>query len=170
VDWVIVFFRIVHVPAAILWAGGALFFSFYLEPTMAKLGPDAEKFVNEVINVRKAPVYFAATSTLTVLGGAVLYYHDAGGFQLWTSTTGWVFTIGAVCGIIAWLAGGAVLSPAIKKVGEIGGRMQAAGGPPSAELMAEMHAAQERVKRIGQVDTVLIIIAVLTMATARYFG
>lgn len=169
-DWVLVFFRIVHVPAAIAWAGGALFFSFYIEPTMAKLGPDAEKFVNEVINVKKAPTYFAIASTLTVLGGAVLYYHDAGGFQLWTSTTGWVFTIGAVCGIIAWASGGAVLSPAIKKVGEVAGRIKAAGGPPSAELLAEMQAAQERVKRIGQIDTALIIVAVVTMATARYFG
>jgi uncharacterized membrane protein len=170
VDWVLVFFRAVHVPAAIIWAGGAIFFTFYVEPTMAKLGPDAEKFVNEIINVRKAPNYFAAAATLTVLGGAVLYYHDAGGFQLWTSPTGWVFTIGAVCGIIAWASGGALLSPAIKKVGEIGGRIKAAGGPPSAELIAEMHAAQARVKQIGQIDIVLVIIAVVTMATARYFG
>jgi uncharacterized membrane protein len=170
VDWVIVFFRVVHVPAAIAWAGGAIFFSFYIEPTMAKLGPDAEKFVNEIINVKKAPIYFTIVSTLTVLGGAVLYYHDAGGLQLWTSPTGWVFTIGAVCGILAWASGGAVLAPAIKKLGAVGAQIKAAGGPPSAELMAQMHAAQERVKMIGQIDTALIIVAVVTMATARYFG
>lgn len=168
-DWLVVFFRLVHVPAAIIWAGGAIFFSFYIEPTMAKLGPDAEKFVNEIINVKKAPVYFMIASTLTVVGGLFLYFRDAGGLQLWTSTSGWVFTVGAVCGIVAWASGGAILAPAIKRVGEVAGQMKAAGGPPSAELMGQMHAAQARVKRIGQIDTGLIIIAVITMATARYF-
>jgi uncharacterized membrane protein len=170
VDWLVLLFRLTHVPAAIAWAGGAIFFSYYVEPTMAKLGPGAQPFVDEIINRRKAPVYFAIVSTLTVVGGTFLYLRDAGGLQLWTSPSGWVFTIGAVCGILAWASGFALLSPAVKKVGEIGGEMQAAGGPPSAELIGRMHAAQERVRRIGQVDTWLIIVAVLTMATARYFG
>jgi uncharacterized membrane protein len=170
VDWLVVLFRLTHVPAAIVWAGGAIFFSFYIEPTLAKLGPNAQPFADEIINNRKAPVFFAIAASLTVIGGAFLYIHDAGGLQLWTSPTGWVFTIGAVCGILAWASGFAILSPAIKKVGAIGAEIQAAGGPPSAEVMGRMHAAQERVRRIGQVDTALIIVAILTMATARYFG
>src|SRR5260221_1567310 len=101
------------------WAGGAALFFFYLEPTINKLGPDAEKFVDEVINRRKLPQYFMIVSTLTVLGGALLYYQDAGGFQLWTSTTGIVFTVGAVAAIIAWLAGGILVAPGVKKVGAI---------------------------------------------------
>jgi hypothetical protein len=80
-----------------------------------------------------------------------------------------VFTIGAICGIIAWASGFALLAPTIKKVGELGAEIQAAGGPPSAELMGRMQAAQARVRRIGQTDTVLIIVAIVTMATARYF-
>lgn len=168
-DWVIVFFRLVHIPAAVIWAGGAAFTTFYLEPTAAKLGPDAEKVVGEFLR-RKMNVYFAAAATLTVVGGIVLYLKDAGGLQLWLgTTTGVVFSIGALTGIIAWALGGAVIPRTTQQIVALGAEMRAAGGPPSADLMARMHAAQERLKVVGQVDFALVAIAIVCMATARYF-
>ena len=168
-DWLIVAFRLLHIISAVLWAGGAALFFFYIEPTINKLGPAAEPFVDEVINKRKAPIYFAVASTFTVIGGLGLYYHDAGGFQLWTTPTGTVFTIGAVAAIIAWIGGNVLITPAVMKVGAIGAEMKAAGGPPSAELIGRMHAAQERLRSIGAFDLVLIFIAIACMAGARYF-
>ena len=167
-DLFLILFRLIHIGSAILWAGGAALFFFYIEPTINKLGPDAEMFVDELINKRKAPIYFAITSTLTVLGGAVLYYRDAGGFQLWTSTEGIIFSIGAVAAIIAWLGGNVLIAPAVKKVAAIGAEMKAAGGPPSAEIMGRMHAAQERLRTIGLWDLVLIGVAIVAMESARY--
>jgi uncharacterized membrane protein len=166
----VILFRIIHIGSAILWAGGAALFFFYLEPTMNKLGPDAEKFVNELINVRKAPIYFAATSTIAVLGGAVLYYHDAGGLAIWTSSQGIVVTIGAVAAIIAWIGGNVLIVPAVQKVGAIGAEMKAAGGPPTAELMGRMHAAQARLRTIGMWDLIFIAVAIVAMESARYVG
>jgi uncharacterized membrane protein len=170
VDWLHIAFRLIHIGAAILWAGGSALFFFYIEPTINKLGPDAERFVNELINVRKAPIYFGVTSTIAVLGGAVLYYQDAGGFQLWTSTEGIVFSVGAVAAILAWIGGNFLIKPAVEKVGAIGSEMKAAGGPPSAELMGRMHAAQERLRTIGLWDLVLIGVAIVAMESARYVG
>jgi uncharacterized membrane protein len=172
VDWLQILFRIGHIIPAVFWVGGAALFFFYIEPTMNKLGQDAEKFVEEVIVRRKLPMYFAGVSGLTVLFGAILYWRDSNGFSgPWmTSPTGIVFGLGGIAAIIAWLLGGVALSPAVKKVGAIGGEMRTAGGPPSAELMGRMHAAQERVRTIGAIDLVLVIFAVLCMATARYFG
>lgn len=169
-DWLHIALRLVHIGSAMAWAGGAALFFFYIEPTINKLGPDAEKFVQEFVERRKVPQYFMITSTLTVLGGALLYYQDAGGLQLWTSPEGSVFTIGAVAAIIAWLAGGILVAPSVKKVAAIAGEMKAAGGPPSAELMGRMHAAQERLRTIGLVDLILIIIAIIAMESARYVG
>jgi len=168
-DWLALLFRLIHVPAAIVWAGGAIYLSLYIEPTIAKLGPDADKFVEEVFVKRRTSMFFAIAATLTVVGGAYLYVRDAGGLQLWTSTTGIVFTIGAIAGILAWLSGAVILGPTVKRVGSLAAQMKAAGGPPSADLIGQMAAAQTRLKLISQVDTVLIIVAVLTMATARYF-
>jgi uncharacterized membrane protein len=169
-DWFLIVFRIVHITSAIIWAGGTALFFFYLEPTITKLGPDAEKFVEEVVNKRKLPQYFAIFSSLTVLGGLFLYFRQAGGIQLWTgSTEATVFTIGGIAGIIAWAIGGAFIAPGVKKVGGIGAEIKAAGGPPSAELMARLHAAQERLRMVGTVDIALVGIAVLCMSTARYW-
>jgi putative copper export protein len=170
VDWLHIGLRIVHIGSAIAWAGGAALFFFYVEPTLNKLGPDAEKFANELINVRKVPIYFAIVSTLTVAGGAILYFGDAGGLQLWTSTTGIVFSIGAVAGILAWIGGSLLVAPAVKKVGAIGQEMKAAGGPPSAELMGRMQAAQHNLRQIGLWDLILIIVAIVCMESARYVG
>jgi uncharacterized membrane protein len=170
VDWLQIAFRLVHIGAAMAWAGGAALFFFYVEPTINKLGPDGEKFVEEFVVRRRVPTYFAAVSTLTVLGGAILYFKDAGGLQLWTSTTGLVYGIGAIAGILAWLGGAILVAPAVKKVGAIGQEMKAAGGPPSAELGARMHAAQHNLRQIGLWDLILIIVAIVAMESARYVG
>jgi uncharacterized membrane protein len=167
-DLFMIVFRLIHIVAAIVWVGGTVLFFFYIEPTINKLGPDAEKFVDEFVNKRKVPVYFAAASTITVVGGLILYYRDAGGFQLWTSGVGPVFTIGAVAGIIAWLGGGILVSPAVKKVAAIGAEMKAAGGPPSGELIGRMQAAQHRLRQIGMWDLVFVGIAVVCMEAGRY--
>ena len=169
-DWLHIALRLIHIGAAILWAGGAALFFFYIEPTINKLGPDAEKFIDEMFNKRKAPIYFAITSTTAVLGGAILYYGDAGGFQLWTSPEGIVFSVGAVAAILAWLGGNFLVKPGVEKVAAVAAEMKAAGGPPSADLMARMHAAQERLRTIGLWDLVLIGVAIVAMESARYVG
>jgi hypothetical protein len=167
VDWLIVLFRLTHVPAAILWAGSALFVSFYVEPAIERAGPNAQPLIDLM---DRTNAFFGIAATLTVVGGALLYVHDAGGLQLWTTPTGWVFTVGAVCGILAWVAGITLILPTAKGIAAVGAEIKAAGGPPSAELLQRLQAGQARLKAIGRADTVLVIGAVLTMATARYFG
>jgi hypothetical protein len=46
--------------------------------------------------------------------------------------------------------------------------MKGSAGPPPAELVSRMHATQERLRLIGLVDIVLILFAVIAMASARY--
>jgi hypothetical protein len=171
VDWFFIVFRIVHIGSAILWAGGAALFFFYMEPAIVKLGPDAEKFVDEMLNVRKLPIYFALVSTLAVVGGVVLYLKDAGGLRLWLdSTTGTVFTIGALAAVIAWIGGNALIPSTAIKLQGITREIKAAGGPPEAELMGRLQAVQERLRLIGAIDLVLIGIAIVSMETAKYLA
>ena len=80
-----------------------------------------------------------------------------------------IYTAGAIAALIAWIGGNVLVTPAVKNVGAIGQEMKNAGGPPSAELIGRMHAAQERLRSIGLVDLVLIGIAILCMESARAF-
>ena len=163
-------FRLVHIVSAILWVGGALLVFLYLEPAANKLGPAAAAFMNELIANRKLPIYFALTSTLAVIAGAVLYVRGAGGLALWGGTTGTVLTVGAVTAIIAWIGGNAFIPRGFIQLGQLGAEAAAAGGPPSADLQARIHAVQERLRMIGIIDTVLLLIAVVAMESAKYLG
>jgi hypothetical protein len=161
--------RIVHIVAGTLWVGGAALFFFYIEPTMNKLGPDAEKFVQEAIHRRKAPIYFATISTLTVLAGVILYWRDFGGID--TSPMGLALGLGGLAASIAWLGGNLLIPRTLGQLSALGAQMKAAGeGPPPAELVDRMHATQERLRLIGAIDLGLLGFAVVAMASARYLG
>ena len=158
--------RIVHIVGGVLWVGGAGLFFFYLEPAINKLGPDAEKFVDEVVNQRKVPIYFVAISTLTVLAGVILYWRDFGGIN--TSPFGLALGLGGLAAIIAWLGGNLLIPRTLGQLTSIAAEIRASGGPPSPELAARMHATQERLRTIGLIDIVLLLFAVVAMAAARY--
>lgn len=171
-DLVLLALRLVHIGSGILWVGGAALFFFYIEPSINKLGPDAQKFVDELINRRKAPIYFAGVAILAVLSGIVLIWRDSDGFQAsWiTSPTGLGFTIGGLAALIAGLGGNLLIPRTLGQLSAAGAEMSAGGGPPSPELVGRFHAIQERLRLIGLVDIVLLAIAVVGMAVARYLA
>ena len=169
-DWLQIALRVVHISSGIAWVGGAALFFFYLEPAINKLGPDAEKFVDEVVNKRKLPIYFVAASTLTVAAGLWLYWRDSNGLQgAWIgSPTGIAFTIGGVAALIAWAGGNLLIPRTLTQLSAHVATMKAAGGPPTTEMLATLQAIQHRLRRLGLADLILLGIAVLTMAAARY--
>jgi hypothetical protein len=144
-------------------------FFFYLEPTINKLGPDAEKFVDELINRRKLPMYFIAASTLTAVAGIVLYWRDFGRIET-SSSFALALGLGGLAALVAWLGGNLLIPRTLDKISGIVTEMKAAGGPPSDALMARLHANQERLRLIGAIDLVLLAFAVVAMASARYLG
>lgn len=165
-DAVAIGLRIVHIVSGVFWVGGAALFFFYLEPAINKLGPDAEKFVDEVVNRRKVPIYFVIVSTLTVLAGVILYWRDFGGIN--TSPAGLALGLGGLSALVAWLGGNLLIPRTLGQLMAIGEEIKAAGGPPSDELAGRMHATQDRLRLIGMVDIVLLVFAVVMMASARY--
>jgi uncharacterized membrane protein len=171
-DWLFIVLRLIHIIAGALWVGGAIFFFFFIEPTAGELGPDAEKFMNRVVVQRRMPIYFLVTSVLTVLAGLVLYWIDSSGLRAeWiTSGFGLMLTIGGLAGLIAAVAGTALIKPNVDRLAAIGGEMKAAGGPPSERQLAELRAVQARLRTIGGVDVVLLLISIAAMASARYVG
>ena len=70
--------------------------------------------------------------------------------------------------IAAWLGGNVFTRPAVEKVGAIGAEMKAGGGPPGAELIGRMDAAQQRLRTIGRITLALLAVSVIAMASARF--
>lgn len=164
--WAVVL-RIVHIVSGVLWVGGAGLFFFYLEPAMNRLGPDAEKFADEVVNRRKVPIYFVTFSTLTVLAGGILYWRDFGTL-LDTSPFGLALGLGGLAALLAWLGGNLLIPRTLAQLMAVGTEMKASAGPPPADLVARMQSIQERLRLIGLVDIALLLFAVAAMASARY--
>ena len=50
----------------------------------------------------------------------------------------------------------------------IGAEMKAGGGPPGAELIGRMDAAQQRLRTIGRITLALLAVSVIAMASARF--
>ena len=112
------------------------------------------------------PIYFVTLSTLTVLAGVILYWRDFGGIS--TSPFGLALGLGGLAALIAWLGGNLLIPRTLSKLIAIGAELKASDGPPSADLVARMHATQERLRLIGLIDIALLLFAVVAMASARY--
>ena len=162
--------RILHIGAGVFWAGASWFFFFYIEPTAKALGPDAGRFMHHMIAVRRLVTVFLATSTITVLAGAVLFWRVSNGFDpAWLSSgMGWGLTVGAVAAVIAWLIGIVVVRTRVMALDQLGSAVAAAGRPPTAEEGARLHRLQATLHTASLADAILITIAVIGMATARY--
>jgi uncharacterized membrane protein len=159
--------RLVHIIAAIIWGGGALIMEFFIGRTVMGTGEIGQKFVQHLMNKLRFHNFMTSMAVLTILGGILLYWHDSNGFtSAWMkSSTGIGFTIGAVFGIIAFIFG-AIFGAANAKLGQVGSQIQ---GKPTAEQLSEIGALQKRIKTVSPIHVYSMLLAMIFMATARYF-
>jgi uncharacterized membrane protein len=169
--YLILFLRIVHILAGSLWVGGAVAYFAFVGPSVKASGPAGGQFMQQFMERRKYPIYMTIASALTILAGVPLYLFASGGLQLsWiTSGPGVVFTIGAVVSIVVFFLGTLMLKPRAERMGALGKEIGMAGGPPSPAQVAELQQLDRELAQIELADFVLLMIATLTMATARYW-
>jgi len=165
------FLRIVHIVAGTLWVGAAVLYLFYISPSVKATAPAGTKFHQYFIARQKYPIFMSIISALTVVAGAILLWRDAGGqLASWITTgPGLGFTIGAVASLIVFFMGIFMMSPRGKRLGELGAQIEAAGGPPTPEQLAELQTLDQQLHTLEWVDFILLMIALVTMATARYW-
>ena len=132
--------------------------------------PDSQKFLQYFMGRRKFSTFMSVVSTLTVLAGGLLYWHDSLGLRSnWIfSGAGMGFSVGALFGITVLIYGGIALGRPAARIGRISQDIAAAGLPPTAEQLAELKKLDEGMTRAGRLDFALILLALIAMATARY--
>jgi uncharacterized membrane protein len=168
--YIIILLRVIHILAGVFWAGAAIMLAAFLEPTARSLGPDGGKFMQRLTGQMRLTTFILLAASLNILAGLGLYWIISGGFRVrWiTSGPGLSLTIGALAAIVTFILGLAVTRPTLLSIGALGQEIQSAGGPPKPEQMAKMQVLQTRLATAGRVGAVLLVIAVIGMAVARY--
>jgi uncharacterized membrane protein len=165
------FIRFVHVFAGVLWVGAGFLFLFFIGPSVKATAPNGQKFMQHFIVRRKYPMFMGTVAILTVLSGVALYWRDAGGdLGGWLQTgPGLGLTIGSITAILVIPLGLFFLTPLTERLGKLSAQIEAAGGPPSQALLSEIETLDKKLHSLEWLDFILLLISVLTMATARYW-
>jgi uncharacterized membrane protein len=156
--------RAIHIVAGVLWVGGVVLVSFFLLPATQALGPAAQPMMQFIMGRRKLSIYFMVLAILTTLAGLLLMARnvsDTGGE--WARSPMVIgMSVGAASAILAFIVGMAVNMPTAKRLGP--------PKPGAAPLTDEQRAALMGRMALGsRIVLVLLVVAALVMATARYY-
>jgi uncharacterized membrane protein len=164
--------RMVHMAFAIFWAGAVMYNAWFIIPTVKKLGPDGNKFMQQLPRTNMFPMVMLISGTMTVLFGILLLEYLSQGFQsyFFESKYGMILSLGGGLAIVAYLLGVFINMPASMKLGKIGQAIAASGAGPTPEQAAEMTRLKKRLSTFLQVIAGLIFVATVLMAGARYFA
>jgi uncharacterized membrane protein len=162
--------RFIHIVGGVFWVGAAFLMVGFIFPTVRETGPAGGRFMQELMQRRRLSVFMNAAAGLTMLSGFIMYGRlMAATDGAWGETrAAMTLGIGGLATILAAIIGGAIVGRGGQRLAKLGAAIQASGGPPSAEQTAEMSRLQARMGRAMRVVAVLLLVAVTSMATARY--
>ena len=140
--------------------------TFVIVPIVMRQAPPVRRAVMQPL-AKTFSMYLLAMGALTIIFGLVLVDRTPGREfgDLFANGWGWAIGLGLVTSGVAWLIG-LMTGRAGKKMGALGN--QIGDGPPSPEQAAEMSALTTQLKMLSRAATLLVIIAVGSMAVARW--
>lgn len=162
--------RLLHVTFGAFWVGAIFFVVLFLEPSVRQAGPNGAPVMRGIMQRRYLDV-IPAVALVTLLSGLWLVWRDSAGFQSewFSSPFGMTLSIGMTAAIVAFAIGVSVMRPAAMQMGQKAMAMQqATDDTQRGTLVTEMGNLQARVRAAGRWVASLLLIAVVTMAIARY--
>jgi uncharacterized membrane protein len=166
-------FRLLHIVAGVLWVGAAFLFVGFIGPSAAEVGPSAGPLLHAVVKKRKVAKVITGLSIVTVLAGWVMWFRNLdqfGSLGDWLGTNfGLVLTIGGVIATVAAVEGSIGVGRNVERMVDLSDEIAASGGPPSPEQQSQIQRVGAEIEKFGKIDLVLLLLAVASMATARYW-
>ena len=164
--------RLIHIGAAVFWAGGVYTFFLFVQPTGMALGPGGQPFMYYLIHHRRISVALLAAAITTVLAGIGLLWLTTSGLRtdLLFDSDRLGFTIGGIFGIATLAVGGGYVFPRTVIVERILGAFLGESRPPTDEERQTLMRASGEARQAGYWVLVGLALAVFCMATARYWG
>ena len=106
--------RLIHIGAAVFWAGGVYTFFLFVQPTGMALGPAGQPFMYHLIHQRRISVALLTAAITTVLAGIWLLWLTTSGLRtdLLFDSDRLGFTVGGIFGILTLAVGGGYVFPA----------------------------------------------------------
>jgi uncharacterized membrane protein len=171
--WFMVVFRLLHIVAGALWVGSAFLFAGFIGPSAAEVGPSAGPLLSVAVKKRKVSKVITWLGITTVVAGWIMWLramNDFGSLGDWLgSSFGVVLTIGGVLATAALVFGFFGVGRNVERLVDLGDDVRESGGPPTPEQQARMGHLSTEIRKHGQIDLVLLVLAVAAMATARYW-
>lgn len=166
--YVILILRILHIAGGIMWVGSATLYLFLLVPAARSAQSAGQKFLQTL--GPKFGAMMGMVTTITVLSGALLYARfAAGGLSfIWNTGIGLAFTVGAVAALGSYAMGVGYFGRMQAKIEKLGVEMESVQGAPNPAQVMEMNRLQSNLMKAYKFDFVLLIVAMLAMAVARY--
>lgn len=163
-------FRILHILGGVVWVGSAVFTAVFLIPAARAIGPAAGPIMRELTTVRKLPFYLMGFAFLTILSGGVLAWRDMGdmGMRWFEQGSGRFFGFGAILGVLGLIVGMTVNAPTAKNLGLLSAQLAKEGRPPTADEGARLQQLQDRLFTASRAIAVILLLATMSMAFARY--
>lgn len=172
-EWFFVLFRLLHIGAGVAWAGAVFMFVVFVQPSAAAVGPAAGPMMGQLLGVRRLVDRLLMLAGITIAAGLVLYVKDvtlaASYGDFLGDPFGLVLTIGMLAAIAAASLGMFVTRPNVQRLLAIQREVAASGGQPTQEQAAQLAAIQGTLKVYARAALSLLVVAVLAMATARYW-
>lgn len=162
----IIVLRLIHIIGGVFWVGTALLMTFFITPSIQATAEAGQKFLGHLLTKTLLGQVHGLSAVLTVLAGASLYWIDSQGFTSdWmTSGAGLGFGIGGLFGLLGVIT--SIIHALNLRALATAAQVQ---GEPTPEQMDKIQAAQKRLSVVGRVDAAVLILALIFMATARYW-
>ncbi len=165
--------RLFHIVGGALWFGSAFLFAGFIGPAAAETAPASGVVMSAVVKKRRVAEVIKWLAITTVIAGWAIWlkYATQIGVVDWvTSSFGLVLTIGGLLATAAAYFGITGIGNNVEKLVEIGDQVARLRWPADARAGCRRwrHLGAE-IKRHGQIDLVLLFLAVAAMATARYW-
>jgi len=159
--------RLLHVVSGAFWFGSSMMMSFFISPTVAATADAGQRFMGYLVKQRRVVTIISALAGTTIVAGACLYWIDSAGFSsAWTrSSTGLVFGLGGVLGLIGFIYG-MQIGTNINKIVKTGSEVQ---GKPTPDQLNLIQSAQKRLRVVGPISAYALILAAICMSVARYW-
>lgn len=158
-DTEIVVLRILHILAGVFWAGAAVYLALVLEPKLRSLGNEIESEVLRAISKLNS-LWITLSAVITIAAGFALISRTPGHSfgELFDSGWGTAIGIGLVASLLAFFLSG--------WVGANTAKLRRALLEP--DTMAALQPLRTRIVIGSRINAVLVVVAVGTMAAARF--